>query len=325
GRPLRNLVRLATGRASLDRLEAGNAPAVPPSRTRLQVLRSADTVGVPTAPRPPVHVGASALVLLRSSVSSLASSAAIAARGPGSVPRLDSPPERRRPEHPERRRDRLGRGGAKVRPAAPVRKDLVLLGGGHSHVTVLRRFGMRPMPGVRLTLIGREIHTPYSGMLPGLIAGHYDFDDCHIDLAPLALFAGARLFHDEVTGIDPARRLVHCARRPPVPYDVVSINTGSTPAMRDVRGAVEHAVPVKPISRFLSHWEDVAERVVGSSGRCRIGVVGAGAGGVELLLAVRHRLRTLLAEKGDAVDRLDFVLVGDSPRLLPRHPESTRR
>src|SRR5690606_5113615 len=81
----------------------------------------------------------------------------------------------------------------------------------------------------------------------------------------------------------------------------------------------------KPISRFLSHWEDVAERAVGSSGRCRIGVVGAGAGGVEPLLAVRPRPRTLLEETGDAVDRLDFVLVGDAPRLLPPHPARTRR
>src|SRR5215831_19608768 len=135
-------------------------------------------------------------------------------------------------------------GGAGMKAGShPVLKDVVSVGAGHSHVTVLRMFGMRPIPGVRLTLLTREVHTPYSGMLPGLIAGHYEFDDAHIDTGPLARFAGARLYQDEAVDIDLAGRRVICRRRPPVPYDLLSLNIGSTPNTAGVPGASEHAIP----------------------------------------------------------------------------------
>jgi selenide,water dikinase len=94
----------------------------------------------------------------------------------------------------------------------PIVRDIVLIGGGHSHVVVLRRFAMQPLAGVRLTVLCTDTDTPYSGMLPGYIAGHYDFDAVHIDLRRLAEFAGARYFRDEVVGIDRSARRCCAAR-----------------------------------------------------------------------------------------------------------------
>ncbi|MGH8597326.1 MAG: selenide, water dikinase SelD, partial [Gammaproteobacteria bacterium] len=109
---------------------------------------------------------------------------------------------------------------------APVVQDLVLIGGGHTHLAVLKSFGMRPITGLRLTLISRNSDTPYSGMLPGLIAGHYSRDEMHFDLRRLAEFAGGRFMRDEVVGLDLATRHIHCRERPPVRFDILSINTG---------------------------------------------------------------------------------------------------
>ena len=129
--------------------------------------------------------------------------------------------------------------GAWRPPPLPSSRISSSSAGGHSHIAVLKKFGMQPVPGVRLTLICREVHTPYSGMLPGLIARHYAYDEAHIDLRKLAVFASARFICAEVTGLDPEIRELRFANRPPIPYDLLSLNTGSTPGMHRVPGADE--------------------------------------------------------------------------------------
>jgi len=207
----------------------------------------------------------------------------------------------------------------------PVERDIVLVGGGHSHVGVLKRFGMKPEPGVRLTLICTDVHTPYSGMLPGYVAGHYSYDDVHIDLSRLAVFAGARLYRDEVVGIDRVARKVLCRARPPVPYDLLSINIGSTPQWAGVPGAAQWSTPVKPITQFNQRWLALLERLrAHQGGPLRVAVVGAGAGGVELLLAMQHRLRQECVTLGRDPGSLVFHLLGAGDALLPTHNPGVR-
>ncbi|MDH4394559.1 MAG: selenide, water dikinase SelD [Limnobacter sp.] len=210
----------------------------------------------------------------------------------------------------------------------PVLRDIVLIGGGHSHVGVIRMFGMQRWPGVRLTVICTDTHTPYSGMLPGYISGHYSYDDVHIDLGRLCAFAGARLYKDEVLGIDRVNKKVLCRNRPPVAYDSLSINIGSTPQTGAVPGATEHSIPVKPIGRFNQRWENLLKRVTNPNpahvGKTTIAVVGGGAGGVELILSMQFRLRNELSNSGRNADDLEFHLLTDA-ELLPTHNAGVRQ
>ena len=167
-----------------------------------------------------------------------------------------------------------GRGKSTMDSDTPVVRDLVLVGGGHAHVCVLKKFGMRAEPGVRVTLVSDAALTPYSGMLPGFVAGHYTEEECHIDLLPLAKFANARFIEARACGIDRDQRLLHLEGRPSLRYDVLSIDIGISPAPVDVvllsdssasgRGATKggalaaannqavNLTPVKPIGKFSS-------------------------------------------------------------------------
>lgn len=209
----------------------------------------------------------------------------------------------------------------------PVLRDLVLVGGGHSHVGVLRMFAMKPEPGVRITVICTDIDTPYSGMLPGYISGHYSFDEVHIDLGRLCAFAGARLYHDAVVGIDRKNQKVICQNRPAVAYDLLSINIGSTPQVQHIEGAPTLAVPVKPIAQFNRRWLallDKARQWPSHRGRMTIAVVGGGAGGVELLLSMQYRLRHELKALGRSPEDLKFVLLTSGDTILPTHNPGVR-
>ena len=171
-------------------------------------------------------------------------------------------------------------------------KHLVLAGGGHAHLEVLRRFGAQRASGHRLTVISPDRYSPYSGMLPGLIAGHYTREQCHIDLGGLCARAGAKLVLAQVTSIDPDTRTVVFDNGRTLNWDLLSLNTGSTPDLAAVPGAHEYVVPIKPMSGFLRAWDSLLQSMQeGPSGPACFTVVGGGAGGVEVVLAMHHRLR----------------------------------
>ncbi|MGJ3254643.1 MAG: selenide, water dikinase SelD [Elainellaceae cyanobacterium] len=214
-----------------------------------------------------------------------------------------------------------------MKSSTPIVKDLVLIGGGHSHAIALKMLGMNPLPDVRLTLITDVYHTPYSGMLPGYVAGLYTFDDCHIDLRTLSQFAQAWMIPDRAIGLDLETNRVLCKHHPPIAFDVLSIDIGSTPATVNVQGANEFAIPVKPISKFLNYWDNFIQTVKDRPQiPRRIGIVGGGAGGVELALSAQAHLQTVYRAAQQPIQNIEVHLFQRGAELLPgRHPSVRRK
>ncbi len=190
----------------------------------------------------------------------------------------------------------------------PLTRELVMIGGGHAHALVLRMWGMAPVPGVRLTVINPGPTAPYSGMLPGMVAGHYTRDELDIDLVQLGRHAGARLILGRATGIDRTARLIDIDGHAPVFYDIASVDIGITSDLPALDGFIEHAVPAKPLGAFAARWEDYVAAARAGTVSPEVLIIGAGVAGVELALATLHRLTS-----AGVAAKVTLLEAGDTP------------
>ena len=177
---------------------------------------------------------------------------------------------------------------------------------------------MAPVPGARLTLVVDRPIAVYSGMVPGFVAGQYSREDLEVDVRPLALRAGARCIVAAATGVDPDARRLLLAERPPITYDTVSFDVGSTVAGLEIPGVREHAIPTRPIGAFVRRVDEVLAAARGREG-FRVVVVGAGAGGGEVAFALAARLGSGPGR------RVDVLLLESGPRVLPGYAASAAR
>ena len=209
-----------------------------------------------------------------------------------------------------------------IRPS----KQLLLVGGGHSHVTVIKQLGMRPIPGVKVTLVTPSLKTPYSGMLPGCIAGHYQTTDIYIDLAKLCQAAGVDWVLDEIAGVDPARQTVMFSHRPSLQYDVLSLDVGIIPDTRGLSGDSHLITPVKPIASFIERWQRCQQRLTPEDS---IAIVGGGAASVEIALAIATALKSKRGAQGETGKRgvacQNIHLISANKHILPEAPSRVRR
>lgn len=178
--------------------------------------------------------------------------------------------------------------------ATPRPQQLVLLGTGHAHLQVLAELASKPLPGTEVILISPHARQLHAAMLPGFVAGHYALDQCAIPLEPLVQRSGIRWIERSAIGIDAQNQTLRLDDGSTLHYDWLSVNTGPVQDRdsieRTLPGAREHGLFVRPIEAFSALWPRVA--AMADARALRIAVIGAGASGIEMALAVRHRLPT---------------------------------
>ena len=192
-------------------------------------------------------------------------------------------------------------------------KRLLLIGAGHAHAQVLKDWIAAPLPGTELVLVSPSTRAPYSGMVPGWLAGAYRFDDICIDFEVLAAAAGARLVIDELAALDADRRNVRLASGTQLDYDVLSLNVGSTLSPPTPLGG-SRVLPLRPLGRLRQAWESLLDELVArpADRALTVTAVGGGAAGVEALLAILARLRSL-----QPLRPIDAALITRGAALLP--------
>ena len=196
-------------------------------------------------------------------------------------------------------------------------KRLVLIGGGHAHVHVLAALAARPFAGTEVTLLSPYSRQVYSGMLPGWIEGRYAIADCCLALDLLARRAGVRLLQTSCDGLDLEARQVSCANGDAIPFDHVSIDSGPVANLDQLPGALEHALPIRPIEGFVAAWPGLLQRA--RQGRFKLAIVGDGAAAVELAFAMQARF----VAEGLAQARI--TIVGANHQPLTGFPAPLRR
>ena len=198
-------------------------------------------------------------------------------------------------------------------------KRLLLAGAGHAHLNVIRNLASDPWLGVEVTLICPYPRQIYSGMIPGWIAGHYTLDQCAAPLAALVEKAGIHWVQDTIIGLDAETVTVNTQNAGKISYDVISIDTGARVESRALSNSGAPLLPIRPLEQFAIGWKSVETTLI-ASGAARLAIIGGGAAGVELALAVDYALRLRLP-----ADKVAVALVSSGALLGGHSPGVVRR
>ncbi len=176
--------------------------------------------------------------------------------------------------------------------SALSRKHLVLVGAGHAHLQVLSSLAQQTPPDMQVTLVAPASRHLHAGMVPGFVAGHHALDDCAVALEPLVRKSGVRWLAGDARRLDANARTVLLDDGSQLPYDFLSVNTDGVQDREQIElampGAQEHALFMRPLESFGALWPRVLE--LAQARALRIAIMGGEAAGIELAMAIRHRM-----------------------------------
>ena len=172
-------------------------------------------------------------------------------------------------------------------------KNLVLIGGGHSHILLLKKMGMKPIKGLNITLVTPDPELVYTGMLPAAILGAYSFDQIKIDLIKLSKFAKCRIVFSYVNKINLDRKEIHLGERTPLEFDMLSLDIGINYQLNNIPGSEKFSIPVKPFDNFIYKWNKFVLNLKASVNIPKLSIIGAGAAGCELALCINYKIKSL--------------------------------
>lgn len=201
-------------------------------------------------------------------------------------------------------------------------RHLVLVGGGHAHLTVLEKLREGALTPFRVTLIDPSPRHFYAGMAAGLLSGIHDESDACLDLRALIGGAG-RFVQARVDRIDPRMHRLLLSSGELVSYDIASFCIGARILRERVSGDPEGMLCVLPVENLLTARRRILRGM--QSGPFHLVVAGGGPAGVETAAHLRRLQREAGGRGRICLAAGGRLLGGFAPRFRELALESLRR
>ena len=197
-------------------------------------------------------------------------------------------------------------------PNSDQRLQIILVGGGHAHIQLMDQ-ARRYLPYADVMVISPVRWQLYSGMASGYIEGTYGSSEISFDLAAICQRNSITWIHGSVNQIDAQNQTVFTDQGECFHYHILSVNTGSESGRCQLDSDLGTIIPLKP----LEHLDQLKALLNNDlTDQCKITVIGGGAAGFEMSLAVQAAAAQLKVVPVIRIfERNPDILKGYSPQV----------